>query len=119
MNIPENGKQKYVEASSHVALAKEWGLSLVLLESHANEQGWDREHKLYWQDRAISILKQTASEDNLTAVKELLKAMGISRPVGRPSKSEVERYKAIEARLDDELQQDIDRMRAVSPLKAV
>lgn len=110
MNIPEDGKQKYIEATSLINLAKEWGVSLTTLETVAKEEGWDREHKLYWQDKAISILKETASEDNLTAVKELLKAMGITRPVGRPPKSEIQRHIAIEARQEQEYQQDLDRL---------
>lgn len=110
MNIPENGKQKYIEATSFVALAKEWNVSLVTLEAYANEQGWDREHKLYWQDKAIEMLKNAASEDNITAVRELLKAMGISRPVGRPSKTEVTKQIAIEAKIEQEFSADIARL---------
>lgn len=119
MHIPSDGKQKYIEAYSHSLLAKEWGVSLITLDSHAKDNAWDIEHKLYWQDVAIEVLKKGTEEHNYSAVKELLKAVGITRPVGRPPKSEVDRHIAIEARITAEYQKDLDRMSLVKPLKAV
>jgi hypothetical protein len=110
MSIYNDTQKKYVEAISHTALAKELGMSLSALEKHALESGWDIEHKLYWQNYAISILKQSASGENITAVKELLRALGISRPVGRPSKQEVQKHIAIEARIEDEYRKDLERL---------
>lgn len=119
MNIPEDGKQKYIEAYSHSLLAKEWGVSLITLDKHAKENAWDVEHKLYWQDVAIEVLKKGTEEHNYSAVKELLKAVGITRPVGRPPKLEVERHIAVEAKIAADYQKDLDRMRSIHPLKAV
>jgi hypothetical protein len=113
MNMPKDGKQKYMEAYSHGLLAKEWGISLTALDSYATEQGWDREHKLYWQDVALEVLKKGTEEHNLVAVKELLKAVGITRPVGRPSKSEVEKQLAIEAHIANEFAYDVARLKSV------
>lgn len=119
MSIPTDGKQKYIEAYSHSLLAKEWGVSLITLDKHAKENAWDIEHKLYWQDLAIEVLKKGAEEHNYVAVKELLKTVGITRPVGRPPKSEVERYIVAEAKLENEFQKDIARLQAGLPLKSV
>jgi hypothetical protein len=113
MKIPKEGKSKYIEAYSHNVLAKDWGVSLTTLESYASEQGWDREHKLYWQDIALEVLKKGAEEQNIVAVKELLKAVGLARPVGRPPKAEVEKQLAIETRIAKEYEQDASRLRAV------
>lgn len=115
MSIPIDGKQKYIETYSHNLLAKDWSISLLTLDTYASEQGWDREHKLYWQDVALEVLKKGAEEHNLVAVKELLKAMGHTRPVGRPSKSEVDKHIAIEAKIAEDFEADVSRMK----LKAV
>ncbi|WP_433884789.1 hypothetical protein [Pseudomonas vranovensis] len=119
MHIPSDGKQKYIEAYSHSLLAKEWGVSLITLDSHAKDNAWDIEHKLYWQDVAIEVLKKGTEEHNYSAVKELLKAVGITRPVGRPPKSEVDRHIAIEAKIAADYQKDVERLSAVYPLKKV
>lgn len=119
MNIPDDAKQKYVEAYSHGLLAKQWGISLSTLDTLAKDNAWDLEHKLYWQDVAIEALKKGTEEHNYAAVKELLKAVGITRPVGRPPKSEIQKHIAIEARIEQEYQQDIDRLSNGLPLKAV
>lgn len=116
MTIPKDGKTKYIEAYSHNLLAKEWSISLSSLDRHAAEQGWDQEHKLYWQDMALEVLKKGAEEHNLVAVKELLKAVGIARPVGRPSKLDLERRMAIEAHIAGEYEYDVARM---EPLRSV
>jgi len=113
MNIPNDGKQKYIEAYSHSLLAKDWNISLASLDNHATEQGWDREHKLYWQDLALEVLKKGTEEHNLVAVKELLKAVGITRPVGRPSKSEIQRQLAIETHIANEFAYDVARLKSV------
>lgn len=114
MNIPKDGKQKYIEAYSHTLLAKEWAIGLAALDSYATEQGWDKEHKLYWQDQALEVLKKGCEEHNLVAVKELLKAVGITRPVGRPSKSEVQKQLAIETHIANEFAEDVARLKAVN-----
>lgn len=119
MGIPEDGKQAYVEAHSHNVLAKTWGVSLLTLDTYAVEHGWDREHKLYWSDVALEVLKMSVEEQNVSAVKELMRAMGQSRPVGRPSKADVERHRAIEARIADEYDADVARMTDQGPLKLV
>lgn len=118
MNIPEDGKQKYIEAYSHSLLAKAWGVSLLTLDKYAKENAWDIEHKLYWQDVAIEALKKGTEEHNYSAVKELLKTVGITRPVGRPPKLEVERHIAVEAKIAADYQKDLDRMNSVLPLKS-
>lgn len=118
ITIPADGKQKYIEAYSHNLLAKEWGVSLMTLDKYAKDNAWDIEHKLYWQDVAIEALKKGVEEHNYVAVKELLKAVGITRPVGRPKKLDIERHIAIEAKIEDEYQRDVARMKAGSPLKA-
>lgn len=119
MNIPEDGRQKYIEAYSHGDLAKSWSISLLALDNYAKENSWDTEHKLYWQDRAIEVLKKGAEEHNYSAVKELLKAVGITRPVGRPSKMSVERQATIAAREDAVWKAEIERMESFSALHAV
>ncbi|HBO2747901.1 TPA: hypothetical protein L4I54_005931 [Pseudomonas aeruginosa] len=113
-HIPAEGKKEYVEAYSHSELAKKWGVSLSTLDSYAQEQGWDREHKLHWQDIAIEVLKKGAEEHNYVATKELLKAMGIARPVGRPPKAEVEKQKAIALKIDKEYEDDVKRLTLAS-----
>ncbi|MBQ4856241.1 hypothetical protein IMW82_16350 [Rhodanobacter sp. B2A1Ga4] len=113
MSIPKDGKQKYKEAYSHNLLAKDWDISLAALDSYATEQGWDKEHKLYWQDVALEVLKKGTEEHNLVATKELLRAVGITRPVGRPSKSEVQKHLAIEAHIANEFAEDVARLKAV------
>ncbi|MDH4568413.1 hypothetical protein E8E95_17160 [Pseudomonas sp. BN414] len=72
-----------------------------------------------WQDVAIEVLKKGTEEHNYSAVKELLKAVGITRPVGRPPKAEVERHIAVEAKIAADYQKDLDRMNSIHPLKAV
>jgi hypothetical protein len=119
MSIPVDGRQTYIEAHSHNILAKQWGVSLSTLDRYAKENAWDVEHKLYWQDQAIEVLKKGTLEQNYVAVKELLKAVGITRPVGRPPKAEVNKYIAAEAKLDNEFQKDIDRLQGGTPLKSV
>lgn len=114
MSIPKDGKQKYMEAYSHSRLAKDWGISLTALDTHATEQGWDREHKLHWQDIALEVLKMGTEEHNLVATKELLKAVGITRPVGRPSKAQVDKQLAIEAHIANEFAEDVARLKAVN-----
>ncbi|MGC3218519.1 hypothetical protein ACPTIH_32300, partial [Pseudomonas aeruginosa] len=74
------------------------------LDSYAQEKGWDSEHKLQWQDIANEVLKKGAEEHNYVATKELLKAMGFARPVGRPPKAEVEWQKAIALTIDKEFE---------------
>lgn len=117
MLIPDDRKQEYIEAYSHNLLAKGWGISLSILQAHASEHGWDREHKLYWQDMALEVLKKGAEEHNLVAVKELLKAMGIARPVGRPSKADVQKQIAIEARIAGEFEYDAARLKTISSIR--
>ncbi|MFP6861101.1 hypothetical protein [Pseudomonas sp.] len=119
MNIPENGRQQYIEAYSHSDLAKAWSVSLLDLDNYAQENSWSTEHKLYWQDRAIEVLKKGAEEHNYSAVKELLKAVGIARPVGRPSKLSIERQIATEAVAAANWKHDIDRMESIRPLSSV
>lgn len=108
--IPLDGKDVYVKAYSHKKLAKEWAVTLLALDTHATDEGWDREHKLYWADVAMEALKEGVEERNLVAVKEMLRVTGKTRPVGRPSKAEVQKHLAIEAKIADEFNQDIERM---------
>ncbi|MEX1826459.1 hypothetical protein [Luteibacter sp. CQ10] len=119
MSIPEDGKQAYIEAYSHSDLAKRWGVSLISLDTYAEDQGWDREHRLYWQDRALEVLKKSMEEENVAAVKELLRVTGHSRPVGRPPKSEVQRHIAIEAKIANEYADDVARLASHVPLSVV
>jgi hypothetical protein len=88
-------------------------VSLSALSSYAAEQGWDKEHKLYWQDVALEVLKREVEASNLVATKELLKAMGIARPVGRPSKLDVQRHIALEAKIAAEYDEDVARLKLV------
>lgn len=113
MSIPSDGKEQYVKAYAHRKLAKEWGINLGSLQEYAQENGWDVEHKLHWQDVALEALKQKAEEQEVSAIKELLKATGISRPVGRPPKAEVQRHLAIEARIAKEYEDDVARLSLV------
>jgi hypothetical protein len=115
MGIPSDGKEQYVRAYSHRKLAKDWGMSLNTLQEYAQESGWDGEHRLYWQDVALEALKQKVEEQEVSAIKELLKATGVIRPVGRPPKSEVQRHIAIEAKVAKEYEDDLTRMRLVRP----
>jgi hypothetical protein len=108
--IPADGKDRYVTAYSHKKLAKEWEVSLLALDDYASEQGWDREHKLYWADVAMEALKEGVEERNLVAVKEMLRVAGKTRPVGRPSKIDVQRHLAIEAKIAGEFDEDIARL---------
>lgn len=110
--IPVDGKEKYVTAYSHKKLAKEWETSLLALDEYAIEHGWDREHKLHWADVAMKALKEGVEEGNLVAVKEMLRVAGKTRPVGRPSKLEVQKHLAIEARIANEFDDDIARLEA-------
>jgi len=110
MNIPKEGKEAYIRTHSHSELAKKWGVSLLTLDTYAKEQGWDQEHKLYWRDVALEVLKKETEAYNLGAVKELLKAVGVTRPVGRPSKAEVTKHLAIEAKIATEYNDDVERM---------
>ncbi len=119
MSIPEDGKPAYIEAYSHAGLAKQWGISLISLDTYAQEQGWDVEHRLYWQDRALEILKRTMEEENVAAVKEPLRVTGHTRPVGRPPKTEVQRHIAIEAKMANDYAADIERLGVNSTLTLV
>lgn len=113
MNISDDDRDEYVKSHSHVDLAKKWKMSLSALSAYAEEQGWDKEHKLYWQDVALEVLKKETEAYNLVATKELLKAMGIARPVGRPSKVEVQRHIALEAKIAAEYDEDVSRLKLV------
>jgi hypothetical protein len=112
-------RSSYVRAYSHAQLAKEWGISLASLDQLAVENGWDREHALYWKDQALEVLKKSCEEQNIGAVKELLKAVAGVRPVGRPPKEEVQRHIAIEARIAKEYQADADRLSDPNHLRLV
>lgn len=113
MSIPSDGKDQYVKAYSHRKLAKQWDISLNTLQEFAQDNAWDAEHKLHWQDVALEALKMKAEEQEVSAIKELLKATGLSRPVGRPPRSEVQRHIAIEAKAVKEYEDDLARMRLV------
>ncbi|MCX7515421.1 hypothetical protein [Frateuria sp. STR12] len=117
MKIPKEGKEEYIKTHSHSELAKKWGVSLLTLDTYAKEEGWDQEHKLYWRDIALEVLKKETEAYNLAAVKELLKAVGISRPVGRPPKAEVDRHIAIEARIANEYKDDVERLNKLRLVK--
>jgi hypothetical protein len=117
--VPEDGKSAYIEAYFHAGLAKQWGISLISLDTCAQEQGWDVEHRLYWQERALEILKRTMEEENVAAVKELLRVTGHTRPVGRPPKAEVQRHIAIEAKMANDYAADIERLGVNSTLTLV
>lgn len=112
--IPSDGKEQYVKAYSHRKLAKSWDINLSSLQEYAQENAWDIEHKLYWQDVALEALKQKVEEQEVSAIKELLKATGITRPVGRPPKSEVQKHVAIEARIAKEYEDDVARLKLIA-----
>lgn len=114
LTLSEEVKQQYITAHSHNELAKELGISLLSLDKYAKEHLWDEEHKLYWQDLATARLKQGAEEGNHLAIKELLKLVGLARPVGRPPKAEVERKLAKEVQIEKEFQEDMKRLAAIN-----
>lgn len=111
--INNNEKKAYIEAFSHSDLAKKLGVSLSLLNAHAESEGWKEEHRLYWFDKSVEILKQELINGNVSAVKEMLKLTGVIRPVGRPPKADVERHLAIEAKVAKEWEDDFTRLRLV------
>lgn len=111
--IPSDGKEQYVKAYSHRKLANDWDINLNSLQEYAQENAWDVEHKLYWQDVALEALKMKVEEQEVSAIKELLKATGITRPVGRPPKSEVQRHIAIGAKVAKEYEDDITRLKLI------
>lgn len=111
--LSDEAKQKYITALSHNQLAEELGISLSTLDRYAKDHFWDLEHKLYWQDVSISKLKEGAKEGNHLSIKELLKVVGLSRPVGRPPKVEVEKAIAQEVQADKDFKQDLARLRAM------
>lgn len=113
MNLTDNDKTEYIETNSHCVLAKRLGISMITLDTYAEEQGWKEEHRIYWHDKSIEILKQELVNGNISAVKEMLKVTGGVRPVGRPRKLEVEREIAIGKRIDEEYAADIRRMKLV------
>jgi hypothetical protein len=113
MNIEENHKKEYVEAYSHIDLAKQLGTTLALLDSHADAEGWKEEHRLYWFDKSIESLKYALNEGSIPAVKELLKLSGLTRPVGRPKKIDIEHHLAVQAKIADEWEADIQRLKLV------
>ncbi|MBK5351611.1 hypothetical protein JFU37_03610 [Pseudomonas sp. TH41] len=113
MNLTDKDKTEYIETNSHCNLAKRLGVSMLTLDTYAEEQGWKEEHRIYWHDKSIEILKQELVNGNISAVKEMLKVTGGVRPVGRPRKSEVEREVAIGKRIDEEYQSDVKRMKLV------
>jgi hypothetical protein len=114
MNLTDKDKTEYIETNSHCDLAKRLGVSMLTLDTYAEEQGWKEEHRIYWHDKSIEILKQELVNGNIAAVKEMLKVTGSVRPVGRPRKSDVERQVAIEKRLAEEMEADVIRMSLVS-----
>ena len=114
MNFTDKDKTEYTETNSHCDLAKRLGISILTLDKHAEEQGWKEEHRLYWHDKSIEILKQELVNGNIAAVKEMLKVTGSVRPVGRPRNSDVERQVAIEKRIAEEMEADVIRMSLVS-----
>jgi len=114
MKLTDKDKIEYIETNSHCDLAKRLGVSMLTLDAYAEEQGWKEEHRIYWHDKSIEILKQELVNGNIAAVKEMLKVTGSVRPVGRPRKSDVERQVAIEKRLAEEMEADVIRMSLVS-----
>lgn len=108
--ITDNHKKEYITAYSHETLANKIGISLATLDRHAEENGWKEEYKLYWEDKSIEILKQEVLSGNVAAVKEMLKLVGLKRPVGRPPKAEVERRINIERKIQEEYAQDVLRL---------
>lgn len=113
MNLTDTDKTEYIETNSHCVLAKRLGVSMITLDTYAEEQGWKEEHRIYWHDKSIEILKQELVNGNISAVKEMLKVTGGVRPVGRPRKLEVEREIAIDKRIQEEYDADIRRMKLV------
>lgn len=113
MNLTDKDKTEYIETNSHCVLAKRLGITMLTLDTYADEQGWKEEHRIYWHDKSIEILKQELVNGNIAAVKEMLKVTGSVRPVGRPRKLEVEREMAISKRIDEEYAADIRRMKLV------
>jgi len=113
MKLTDKDKTEYIETNSHCNLAKRLGVSMLTLDTYAEEQGWKEEHRIYWHDKSIEILKQELVNGNISAVKEMLKVTGSVRPVGRPRKLEVEREVAISKRIADEYQTDVTRMKLV------
>lgn len=113
MNLTNKDKTEYIEANSHCNLAKRLGISILTLDKYAEEQGWKEEHRIYWHDKSIEILKQELVNGNIAAVKEMLKVTGSVRPVGRPRNSDVERQVAIERRIAEEMEADVIRMSLV------
>lgn len=114
MNIKDTHKQEYVEAYSHIELAKKLGTTLALLDSHADIEGWKEEHRLYWYDKSVEQLKYELLNGSIPAVKEMLKIAGVTRPVGRPKKTDIERHLAIEAKVTEEWAADVRRLSLVS-----
>ncbi|MBN8414357.1 hypothetical protein [Halomonas litopenaei] len=112
--LSDEVKEKYITAHSHNLLAKELGISLLSLDKYAKEHFWDEEHKLYWQDLATAKLKEGAEGGNHLAIKELLKLVGLARPIGRPPKAEVERKLAKEVQIEKEYQQDMKRLATIN-----
>jgi hypothetical protein len=110
MNLEET-KQKYIVALSMRELAKELGITLASLDKLAEEHAWKEEHKLYWQDVAIEKLKLGAQEGSNLAIKELLKVVGLARPVGRPPKQEIERRINQEVKTEREYLDDVARLK--------
>ncbi len=115
MNIQDEHKQQYVEAYSHIELAKTLGVSLALLDTYAENQGWKEEHRLYWFDKSLESLKYALNEGSIPAVKELLKIAGVTRPVGRPKKQDIEGHLAKEAKVTEEWEADFRRLTLVPP----
>ena len=110
MNITDKQKKDYIETFSHADLAKRLGVSLTALDSQAESLGWKEEHRLYWFDKSVEILKQELINGNVSAVKEMLKLTGVTRPVGRPRKLDVEHHIAVEAKIAEEWSADFRRM---------
>lgn len=113
MNLTEKDKTEYIETNSHCDLAKRLGVTMLTLDIYAEEQGWKEEHRIYWHDKSIEILKQELVNGNIAAVKEMLKVTGSVRPVGRPRKADVEREVAIGKRIADEYEADAQRLSLV------
>lgn len=113
MKLTDRDKTEYIETNSHCDLAKRLGVTMLTLDTYAEEQGWKEEHRIYWHDKSIEILKQELVNGNISAVKEMLKVTGSVRPVGRPRKLDVEREIAIGKRIDEEYAADVQRMKLV------
>jgi uncharacterized protein YjcR len=113
MDITDKQKKDYIETFSHADLANKLGVSLTALDSQAESLGWKEEHRLYWFDKSVEILKQELINGNVSAVKEMLKLTGVTRPVGRPRKLDVEHHIAVQAKIAEEWDSDIHRMSIV------